>query len=461
MTPTPAQIAAAQCNFVNELVAYNNCKKYNIDCCSTKVEEAFYLKKLAESGCDLDYDLICQLDHLNVTIVDCTQDPTCEEMADWSIKQINVGGDYSVILENEYDYSNKFVFNTNNNSTLLSSTANVVISNGYGEVLDSYSIAGGCKLVNGVSVCSDIYKTEVYCILQSAPLSNFYSATSSWAIQSIRLWNVGTATGTAFGGPLQYQDVDISPSNIWPARPGSTAALPADLLLSSPNLASALKKQIENFVWAIDSSSVGFNNQLNIKLDVSVVGDVLYIKTVFKHNPTSSWWGLRSVAWAQNSPYDLSSVRLVFPGDYYKDLWHTTYMRHSSTKVYDSHAFTNDCAQTSNVVVEGYITPYVNYWETDLNKITLQQPTQQYSSKVDDVFTTNENLLTENILSCYKTTLIPTVNSTYANSVSWYSPSGTLVGSGSVTLTNPVQGTYTAKLTLVNTGCVLEKTIEI
>jgi hypothetical protein len=82
MTPTPAQIAAAQCNFVNELVAYNNCKKYNIDCCSTKVEEAFYLKKLAESGCNLDYDLICQLDHLNVTIVDCTQDPTCEEMAD-------------------------------------------------------------------------------------------------------------------------------------------------------------------------------------------------------------------------------------------------------------------------------------------------------------------------------------------------------------------------------------------
>jgi hypothetical protein len=136
-------------------------------------------------------------------------------------------------------------------------------------------------------------------------------------------------------------------------------------------------------------------------------------------------------------------------------------MRHSSTKVYDSHAFTNDCAQTSNVVVEGYITPYVNYWETDLNKITLQQPTQQYSSKVDDVFTTNENLLTENILSCYKTTLIPTVNSTYTNSVSWYSPSGTIVGSGSVTLTNPVQGTYTAKLTLVNTGCVLEKTIEI
>jgi hypothetical protein len=187
MIPTPAQVAAAQCNFVKEVIAYNNCKRYNTECRKTKVLDAFYLKKLAESGCDLLYDVICQLDSLDNTVADCTQDPTCEEMADWSIKQINVGGDYSVILENEYDYSNKFVFNTNNDSTLLSSTANVVISNGYGEVLDSYSIAGGCKLVNGVSVCSDIYKTEVYCILQSAPLSNFYSATSSWAIQSIRL----------------------------------------------------------------------------------------------------------------------------------------------------------------------------------------------------------------------------------------------------------------------------------
>lgn len=180
MIPTPAQVAAAQCNFVKEVISYNQCKKVNMDCCKTKVLDAFYLKKLAESGCDVLYDVICQLDSLNNTVADCTQDPTCEEMVIWSVKKLDIGGDYKVTLENEYDFSNKFIFIPNNNSLYLESTANVVITNGASELLETYSINGGCTQSTG---CSDVHKASLSVIAEIPLVTGSVGA----YIQSVRL----------------------------------------------------------------------------------------------------------------------------------------------------------------------------------------------------------------------------------------------------------------------------------
>lgn len=180
MIPTPAQVAAAQCNFVKEVIAYNECKRFGTECCKTKVLDAFYLKKLAESGCDLLYDVICQLDSLDNTVTDCTQDPTCEEMVIWSIKKLDIGGDYKVTLENEYDFSNRFIFIPNNNSLYLESAANIVITNGNSEVLETYTINGGCTQSTG---CADVHKASVSVIAEVPWVTGFVGA----YIQSVRL----------------------------------------------------------------------------------------------------------------------------------------------------------------------------------------------------------------------------------------------------------------------------------
>lgn len=457
MIPTPAQVAAAQCNFVKEVIAYNNCKRYNTECCKTKVLDAFYLKKLAESGCDLLYDVICQLDSLDNTVADCTQDPTCEEMAIWSIKKFDIGGDYKVTLENEYDYSNKFIYTIADNSTTVEATANVFITNGYSEVMDSYVVNGGCSLVNGVQVCESQYKSKVFISVEIPLIGGLIGA----YIQSIRIWNAIPASGTAFGGSMQYQDVDISPSNIWPARPGGSAANPAHLVLDHPQVATAIKNQIENFVWATDSAALGWNNALNIELSTTIVNGKLKLVTACKHNPSFSWWGFRQPAFGVPSPFNFNDIRIYLPWGAYDTIPYQVNEYTVATHVYDVHPFTNDCGNTSNVVVQGYVVPNLNLQATDLNKIVLNEVTQAYSSKTFGSYNTHENLVTESIPSCFKTTLVPTVTSTYPWSVTWYNPSGVSVGSGSVTLNNPVSGNYKAVLTLTGTGCTLEKTIKI
>lgn len=457
MIPTPAQIAAAKCNFFKEVAYYNDCKRYNTECCKNKLLDAFYLMKLAESGCNLLYDVICQLDSLDNTVADCTQDPTCEEMVIWSVKKFDIGGDYKVTLENEYDYSNKFVYTVSDDSTVIEASANVFITNGYSELMDSYVVNGGCSLVNGVEVCGDQYKSKVFVSLEIRLIAGLVGG----YIQSIRIWNALPGSGTAFGGSMQYQDVDISPGNIWPARPGGSAANPAHLYLDHPQLATAVKNQIENFVWSIDSSTIGWNNALNIELSTTVVNGRLKLVTACKHNPSFSWWGFRQPAFGSTSPFNLNDVRIYLPWGTYDSIYNETYEYGTPTHVYNAHAFTNDCGNTSNVVVQGYVTPNLNLQATDLNKIVLNDVLQAYSSKTFGSYNTHENLVTESIPSCFKTTLVPTVTSTYPWSVSWYNPSGAYVGSGSITLTNPVKGNYKAVLTLIGTGCTLEKIINI
>lgn len=183
MIPTPAQIAAAKCNFFKEVAYYNDCKRYNTECCKNKLLDAFYLMKLAESGCNLLYDVICQLDSLDNTVADCTQDPTCEEMVIWSVKKFDIGGDYKVTLENEYDYSNKFVYTVSDDSTVIEASANVFITNGYSELMDSYVVNGGCSLVNGVEVCGDQYKSKVFVSLEIRLIAGLVGG----YIQSIRI----------------------------------------------------------------------------------------------------------------------------------------------------------------------------------------------------------------------------------------------------------------------------------
>lgn len=450
MIPTPAQIAAAQCNFVKEVIAYNDCKRFGVECCKTKVLDAFYLKKLAESGCDLLYDVICQLDSLDNTVADCTQDPTCEEMVIWSVKKIEVGGDYKATLENEYDFTNKFVFTPVDNSKELESSANVLITNGNGELLESYVVEGGCALVSGNQVCSSNYKSKLF-VSAEVP---FVLGFSNSYLDSIRLWNAAPFAGSAFGGNLQYQDVDISPANIWPARPGTVAVNPAHLYLDNPNVSAAIKNQIENFVYEMDGA---------LNIDVSVYASQnggITITTVNKHNPAGSWWGLRQPKWNSSSPYTYSAIRFFISSIGYKYPPSNVFSSILPTVVYDSHDFTNDCGQTSSIVVQGFTTPSINFLASDLNVTVLNSPVQFWGSKVYGQ-TINENLLTEDIPSCYKVTLIPTVVSTYPWSVSWYNPSGSYVGSGSITLTNAVKGNYKAVLTLIGTGCTLEKIINI
>lgn len=251
---------------------------------------------------------------------------------------------------------------------------------------------------------------------------------------------------------MQYQDVDISPSNIWPAPPGGTAADPNHLYLNNPNLGEAIKKQIQNFVYATDGA-------INIDVAVSVSSGI-FIITKNKHNPSGSWWGLRAPKITVPSPYTFSEIRFYFPSVGYTTPPSTVSYLASGTSVYNSHSFTNDCNQTSDIVVEGLIYPDINFAASDLNMTVLNSPLPLWSYNLN-TNTLNTNLLVENVPSCFKTNLIPIVSSTYPWSVTWYNPSGVSVGSGSVTLNNPVSGNYKAVLTLTGTGCTLEKTIKI
>jgi len=106
----PAQVAAAQCNFVAKVIEYKKCLRYQLDCCLQEeaAKEAYLLwrwAKLDETDCTLPDAQLCSIQGLEILPSTCSSTPACADLLSSSVKQQTSGGGYTKAVENDFDSS--------------------------------------------------------------------------------------------------------------------------------------------------------------------------------------------------------------------------------------------------------------------------------------------------------------------------------------------------------------------
>jgi hypothetical protein len=282
MTLTLAELAAAQCNLVDKVISYINCKKYSTECCREQALEALMLLESVSNDCDIPYETVCAIRNLPDLEVTCSGTPTCADLASLSTRKSYSGGVFSKSFENDFNQTAYPSIILTPDSIAQPAEGVVVITDSYGNVSSSYPVATGDYFDGSTVLSGDEYHPSADIRFLTGPIVG----TATGYFKSIRLGRRDV------DGTLSFTDVDISPSNIWVC--GTCAAVsPADLYFNSPNLKTALKNQIINAIKAAD-------HQAYIDLDITetwLPGGIsgLTFSTKVKHQPSTIWWGLSPV----------------------------------------------------------------------------------------------------------------------------------------------------------------------
>lgn len=203
MTPTPAQLALAQSNFIDKLAEYFNEKKYSLSVCRDCVEEAFVLLKYAQQSCDIPYEIYCALDNLTDNCIDCSGDPSCADLLTISSTKRVSGGTYTSTFSNELDTTPYPYIDVTSDTIYQIAKGSLIVSRD-GSVELSEEVTTG-DYYNGTSVLSGnaYHVSASTAFLFRIPQANH----ATMYIQSLRLSNYSN-------GVITYQDIDVSPSNI-------------------------------------------------------------------------------------------------------------------------------------------------------------------------------------------------------------------------------------------------------
>jgi len=438
----PAQVAAAQCNFVAKVIEYKKCLRYQLDCCLQEeaAKEAYLLwrwAKLDETDCTLPDAQLCSIQGLEILPSTCSSTPACADLLSSSVKQQTSGGGYTKAVENDFDSSAYMSITLTPNSVAQPAGASAIVRDANSNIVHTTAFTTGTYF-NGATVLSGSqYHPAVGIQYMTKPIVG----TASSYIKTIKLYRYENGNVTAF-------NLDISPTNIWVC--GTCSAVnPADLDLNSVNLTTALKAQIENAVKSIDGA---LNIDLDVEIVTSQVGRHLNFITRTKHLPSGKWWGI--------NPQDIQISYFWFPSNTTLTLssldngWATPiYTRPGFT--YTTFNFVNTCG-TSTLNVNGIATPQVQQASTTFYAIALASP------NTTTVFTNPQLTVDGTINNCVIKNLEGIVTTSAPYTQQWLSPSLTVLGTGSnLTLTNPTAGTYQYKVTFAGGECVITKTFTL
>ncbi len=440
MSLSPAQIAAAKCNFVTKTTSLAQCKKYNIDCCSNEEEmkTAFLLYKeaqLTSEGCTISDGAVCSIQNLTPVTNACTKPPTCADLFSCSIKKFLSGGAYTKAIENSLDATAYMSIELTPNSVAQPAKARAIVYDSSGVVMDEEFTTG--KYFDGLIVnTGDEYHPHVGIQFGMGP----WLGTADSYIKSIRLYHYNS-------GVIGFTDLDISPTNIW-ACPSCTAVDPADLYFDAPNVHLAVQTQIENAIKSIDGV---LNADIEVDKSTTSLGTHLFIRTKTKHLPSFKWWGLSTsdvniqYFWApENTVKSIGVGSNLFANIVYSGTgW-----------AYENYSFVTPCA-TSILTVNGNALPQATNAST-FYSISLSSP-------ITTTVVTNPPLvLSGSIPDCYAYNLEALVNSSVPHTQQWLSPSNVVLGTAqTLSLTNPVHGTYKYIAAFSGSDCTITKNITL
>lgn len=440
MTPTPAELAAASCNLINEAAKYFNCKKYQLDCCMDLAKEAWALDELANSDCELGYDTICSLRKIHIDQPACSGQPTCSSLLSMSLKSTTTGGTFTTSVENELDQTAYMSVTLTPNSVVQPAEALLVVTDSQGEVT-TYPFTTG-SYYDGITVnTGDQYHPSVESQFLTPPIIG----TPNSYFKTVRLYKRSS------DGAITSVDVNVAPDNIW-ACPSCSVVNSADLYLDSYNLIPALKAQIENYIRTVDGD---LNASIQLESVANGSGNSVSFTSKCKHQPTGNWWGFSPTDFNfvyHNQPSLSGPASLVVLTNSWNGWASPLRVRHGS--VYFQADHTTPCE--SNVLTINSVVnlPQLNTSQTTLFNISLTSP-----------ITTNPFgplTVSGTVDSCTQVSLQALISTSIPYSITWYSPTDSVLGTTStVVLDDPSSGVYKAVASFSNGDCEITKEITI
>lgn len=411
-------VTKAACALVDKAITYVDCRKYNICCSLTDLHSYLSYYVASKSSCESDLGKCDLLPYEEQSCESVASESPCIDSVDVSIVGSSSECVYTSTLLNPVSFSNRpQVILTNNSldhqATLIHRVTSKCLTSPVDTQLYSFNVPTGMRTGPWVRVVSTA------------------NAHPNGYIKTMRLAYVDGVS------PIQYIDVDISPSNTtWDVCPSCTAVTTTNLVFGAADYATQLSNRLHNVTKTLFG-----NNTASFIVTKTTTGTTGFIEvqTLAKHNPTGKWAGIdvndNKFVWIDNA----GNTQNTFGWNN----WRSTPAYFNELVEYET-----PCTTLSHIVSQGF-TLNVNTGTSNFNHIELLP--DNTLETINETFPTSTcNYIT------YEASWTPSIT---LSSSGWYNSSDTLITS-STTLTNPSAGDYYFKAVTTG-GCVIEEDITV